>query len=439
MSRTVRFLVLAVGTPLLTLTVAAKEARSFDTVNWRWDASVTETVTSSVAINIDLTPAGMLFLENNQAHIGKVASVSEVDGVHNNAFDVVTTENFIQTTSEMAFVDVDFDAHLQIGAGNNEGANPQGAAKYGIDGSFTNPFLAGAQSHIALFALLQNNPDSINYEKSFVNETTSDFEIYAYFTDLDLYLEVKGSYAGCTPGGANCKPTGDVELYRLNGEKKEFSALGTLNQRNGVDKINTSGPGGEVKLSADFDGAQEWQEIFSQVLTQQVTIVPTTKDALTDLPSVVSNATAVANNSSIDSDVAIQLHSSQFSWGGLNAEETSEQTQIPDFPGYQLGSIVSGDVTAHSRVSDILNASVDSAGTAIANNRQVGITANASIESLLIADVTQFSYNRVVATSMVANVTLNSYLNSGVVDQTLIASKAIAVGNNMTIAVSRQF
>jgi len=386
-----------------------------------------------------LTPAGMLFLENNQVHIGNVAAVSEIDGVHNNVFDVVTTEDFIQTTSEMAFVDVDFDAHLQIGAGNNEGANPQGAAKYGTDGSFTNPLLAGAQSHIALFALLQNNPDSVDYEKSFVNETTSDFEIYAYFADLDLYLEVKGSYAGCTPGGANCTPTGDVELYRLNGDQKVFSALGTLSQQNGVDKVNTSGPGGEVKLSTDFDSAQEWQEIFSQIVTQQVTIVPTTKDALTDLPSVVSTATAVANNSSIDSDVAIQLHNTQLAWGGLNAEETSEQTQIPDFLGDQLGSIVSGDVTAQSSVSDILNASVSSAATAIANNQQVGIAANAPVEGLLIAEVTQFSYNRVVATSTVANVTLNSYLNLSLVDQPQIASNATALGNNMVIVVSTRF
>jgi hypothetical protein len=439
MGRTVRYLVLAVGTPLLALTYTAKDAHAFDTVEWRWDASVTETVTSIVAINIDLTPAGMLFLENNQVYIGNIAAVSEVDGVHNNAFDDVTTETIFQDVSEMAFVDVDFEAHLQIGAGNNDGANPQGAAKYGTNGSFTNPLLAGAQSHIALFTLLQNNPDSIDYEKSFVNETTSDFEVYAYFADLDLYLEVKGSYADCTPGGANCTPTGDVELYRLNGDQKEFSALGTLSQQNGVDKINTTGPGGEVKLSADFDGAQEWQEIFSQFATQQVSIIPTTKDALTDFPSVVSTATAVANNSSIDSDVAIQLDSSQLAWGGFNTEETPEQTLISAFLGDQLGSMVSGDVTALSSVSDILNASVNSAATAVVNNQQIGIAATDPADGLVIADVTQFSYNRVVATSTVANVTLNSYLNLGLVDDPQIASNATAVGNNMAIIVNTRF
>ena len=436
MERTAKCRLLAIGSSLLALTFGGKAGHAFDTVAWQWHSAVSETVTRTALIDFELTPTGMIFLEQNQINVGNVSAVSEIDGVNNNGTGIWTTEDFIETTSEMVFVDVDFNASLQIGGGNNDGANPTGAAKYGTDGAFTDPLLAGAQSHIALYALLQNNLDSIDYETSFVDEVTGNFEIYAYFDDLDLFMEIKGNYNDCTPGGANCTPTGDVELYRLSGDQKVFFASGTLNQQNGVDMVNTPGPGGEVKLSADFDGASEWQEIFTQIITQREIFIPTIMDALTDLPSVVSTATAVANNSTIKSNLAIQLDASQLAWGGLASQENPEPSDILAILAGSLGLIASGEVSAVSAVGNVLNVSATSTATAVVNNQQVAIVANSPADGLLLANVSQLSFNSVTAISTVSGLTLNSYLNLGLIERPLASSKATAVGNNIAFIVN---
>lgn len=428
-----RRVALGMGTSLLALCISGGPSIAFDTVDWRWNAAIDETVLKTVNIDIDIAPPGMIFLQNYQLQIGNVTAVSRVTGVHNNKPGMTITETEIKTISSFEFVAIDFDALLQIGAGNNAGANPPGAANYGTAGLFTDPALPGAQSHLALYTL-SNHPDSIDHERSFVNEATKTFEIYAYFDDLDLYLEVKGNYAGCTPGGANCTPTGTVELFRLVGDEKTFVALGALEQQNGVDQVNTAGPGGHVKLSADFDGARELREILTQIITRREVVVPVVSDATTELPSVISTAMAIANNSNIIGDVAVQLHSRQLAWGGF-ARETSERDPV-DFGSLPpIASMLQGEVSALSEVGDILNASVESMATAVVNNKTVLVAAAVADNRLLIADVLQFSKNRVDAISTVNAVELQSYVKLGLINRPIIASTATAVGNNLAIAV----
>jgi hypothetical protein len=424
---------LGTGTSLLALLIASSPGLAFDTVDWRWNSAINETVRKTVNIDINIAPAGMIFLENHQVQIGDVTAVSRVVGVHNNKPGTTVTETEIQTIRSFEFVDIDFDALLQIGAGNNAGANPPGSAQYGTPGLFTDPALPGAQSHLALYTL-SNHPDSIDHERSFLNEATKTFEIYAYFDDLDLFLDVKGSYAGCTPGGANCTPTGTVELFRMDGDEKVFVALSVLEQQNGVDQVNTAGPGGHVKLSADFDGARELREILTQIITQREIVVPVVSDATTELPTVISAATAVANNSNIATDVAVQLHARQLAWGGF-VGETSGQDPL-DFGSLLLNaSILQGEVSALSEVADILNASVESTATAVVNNKAVLVAAPVADNRLLIADVLQFSNNRVDARSTVSAVELQSYVNLGLINRPIVASIATAVGNNLAISV----
>ena len=431
MERTKKYSLLALCTPLLAATVGIKTAHSFDTVIWRWNVDITEHVTKNAAIDINLSPTDMIFVEQHQTNIGNISAVSRVNDIANTGTSTIVTEDFVETTSEMLFIDVDYDAQLQIGSGTNDGANPMGAAKYGTDGAFTDSSLAGAQSHLALYTMLQNNPNSIDHEKSFVDEATQYFEIYAYFDELDLYAKIKGYYDSCTPGGANCMPTGDIELYRLSGDQKVFIATGTLSQQNGVDMVNTAGPGGEVKLSADIDGALEWQEVFSQIVSQRQVLIPATANALTDLPSVVSAATAVANNSTIGGNSALQLDISQLSWGGVNDQETADPSQLfPAFEG-ELGSIWPGEISATSTVGQVLGASASSSATAVVNNQRVGLTLEGPGEGLILADITQLSFNNVSAVSVVGDVKLNDYLNLGLVERPVAVSDATAVGNNL--------
>ncbi len=181
-------------------------------------------------------------------------------------------------------------------------------------------------------------------------------------------------------------------------------------------------------------------------------------DSLTELPAVISAATAVANNTSITSDVMVELHEGQFAFdvvepsNNSNNNSNSPNSQV-DFEGDALtensnltaagvlgvlalnGDLAPAQIEATSTVSDILNASVDSAATAVANNLSVSIEPKTPGDSVLIADIVQFAYANVSATSSVSNVSLNNYTNLGNLGRPIVNSVATAVGNNKSITV----
>lgn len=320
------------STLALGLMVSAAPASAFDTVNWTWDAAITEVVTKNVTITIDMAPTGMVMLEELQAQIGDVVATSTVSGISNN-----------QPLTEGGTADlgnVDFQFH------------------YGLGGTGV--------------VVLEDDFKSANVLSATVDE-------------------------------------GD-EFPNING-----TVIGTLNL-----------------------GAVE--------------VTPTgSYDALTELPSVVSAATAVANNTSISTDVAVQLHEGQFTFNttGDTGEGTLAALANADLTGgnrHQTvaglltlaalsGDIVPANVTATSTVSDILNATVDSTATAVANNLTVNVEPKSGADALLIGDVVQFSFANVSATSDVSAVSVNSYTNLGALDRAIVNSVATAVGNNKSITV----
>lgn len=170
-------------------------------------------------------------------------------------------------------------------------------------------------------------------------------------------------------------------------------------------------------------------------------------DALTELPSVVSAATAVANNTNISTDSSVQLHEGQFAFGNGSIDSSS-----PFVPGVNTtnsnltaadvlgamalsGGINSSTIKAKSNVYDILNATVDSSATAVANNLSVSVAPTSGQDSLVIGDVVQFAVADVTATSKVHDVTLNNYTNLGSLSGPIVNSVATAVGNNKSITV----
>ncbi len=186
------------------------------------------------------------------------------------------------------------------------------------------------------------------------------------------------------------------------------------------------------------------------------------KDAV-DLPEVNSVATAVGNNQSIESTVAVNLHDAQYNFGGFDSifgdrddnvvaldaevavdEDDSEfgtgnthtDILIAGVLGGLLGVVEPGQVTALSQVSAITDASVNSEATAVGNNLSVDIAAATPGDAFLIADLTQFNYADVSATSKVGNVSVNGYANLDVLEGPLVNSVATAVGNNVSISVS---
>jgi hypothetical protein len=169
-----------------------------------------------------------------------------------------------------------------------------------------------------------------------------------------------------------------------------------------------------------------------------------------DLPSVESSATAIGNNQSISSTVAVALHDAQFNAGGVNGDNSTLDF-FPDLGGTGnrhtdflevavvaagLGLLEQGVVSADSTISDILNASAYSTATAIGNNIDVDLSANIEGDAYLVADLTQFNYADVMATSMASAIEVTNYANLGILEGPLVSSSAVAIGNNASITVT---
>jgi len=184
-----------------------------------------------------------------------------------------------------------------------------------------------------------------------------------------------------------------------------------------------------------------------------------------DLPKVESLATAVGNNQDIASSTSVQLHDGQFLFGSFeggtegSADLDTLLSMAPDLDNTHtevaaglalagaLGLIAPAIVSADSTVSGILNASVESAATAVANNMSVTLEATTASDALMIADITQFAYADVLATSSVSDVAVNNYTGFGAAgfgpsldpefaQVPLISSVATAVGNNFSVTVT---
>lgn len=321
-------LLASVSVAALGLTIATP-AHAFDDVNWTWDAAITEVVTKTVNINIDIAPTGMAMVESLQGHIGNVTASSTVEGIENNQ---------PSPGGEIDGAVIPFQFHY--GAQSNLGVVV-------IEDSFKSPPLLTAN----------------------VNEQDGFFE--------------GNPYSGTVTG----------------------------------------------------------------TITVDGVVIPATAtlDAATELPSVVSAATAVANNTSISSDVAVQLHAGQFAIGDGSGEVgelayygtgNSNLTIAAALASLALnGNLVKADIKATSTVSDILNATVDSSATAVANNMSVAVAPTSGPNALVIGDITQFAYADVKATSKVSDVSISNYAGLGSLTRPVVNSVATAVGNNASISI----
>jgi len=435
---------------LFSVSATARDAQAFDSSEWNWSVNINENVTSFITIESNLAPSGMVLIEETQEYIGDLSSISVVDNIRNTASDSIIKETSSREVFTGEYEKVfysELDAFLSIGAGNYNGANPMGNAKY--DGS--GEFKFDKNDKLALY-ILKNYPSNIDISNSIVEEGAGKFEIYAYFEDLEIYMQVEGTY-DCKESGGNCKPTGEVKLYSWNGVSSadKFATLiseAELNQKNGFDKVNPAPEGGgEVKLSADLSIQEfELRKIMETIVTEHEIYIPSVKNALTDLPEVFSSSNAVANNTSLDTDVMVELSEGQFTYqvsdGGSSfdpSEELSDNSNINKASALAfnaiIGNLLKSQINSVSTVSSVLNASVVSTATSVTNNFNVNLQANQPDDAILLADVVQFAFADVQASSEVIGVTLNAYTNLGRVQRPIISSSATAVGQNKSITV----
>lgn len=350
---------LLAGASAVALSVAVSApAKAFNEVEWTWVAAINEAITKNVNINIDLTPTGMVMLENVQVSVGDMTADSTVDGVYNNQPTLDGGSGQQEVTFDLGTLNLTSDRDGNILTGFDHSAT----ATYDFD-----------ESQAGFVSMSGVDPVELEFNTNnttWTNQQSTELGTVTFLIDVEV--EPSGSY-----------------------------------------------------------------------------------DALTELPEVVSAATAVANNSSITSDVAIQMHEGQFAFGDFNGDaeggdllaaalaidaltptgNTHTDFLLGGIVLGQLGLLEQGDVTATSTVSNILNATVDSSATAVVNNKSITVETENAGDQLVIADVTQFGYMNASATSSVANVQINDYTNLGMLDRPIVNSVATAVGNNLSINV----
>lgn len=156
---------------------------------------------------------------------------------------------------------------------------------------------------------------------------------------------------------------------------------------------------------------------------------PVVLDAALELPEVVSTATAVGNNESIETTVKTDVHSAQVLFGTGRGGDFSSVLSTLSF-------LTPAQVSATSQVNDILNATVDSSATAVGNLKTIDVAAATPDDAILVADVKQLSYADVSSLSNVYNVAINDYNNLVAIDRPLVSSVATSIGNNLSVTVS---
>lgn len=404
---------LLLGTVLAASTMMiAAQARAFDNVEWSWDADVNTDV--SVDLNIS-DPSEFGMVEILQTKLGDTTATSDVHGINNNqpmqgtASGTFTFEGEAWSNNVLANENPTVDAYNTQTSGNvdgiaaGQGANP---SSFGMGGTGNGPDIEGG-----------------------IAEQTGNL-----------------SNANISVSGAVYDP---------------FSGDGTGNGE-------TDG----VVFTVTMDGVE---------------VSDTTYDAATELPELSATATAFANNSSVSGSGVVNIHAGQFTFdpassGGNDAQPVASNGYGYDNTGPNSnlsgamalttlalnGGLAPSQISATSNAYDINNFSVDASATALANNLSIsvepgsasGSEAPASISAsfgpcfgshcgggddpaepgiqpdvALIADVTQFAYADVMASSNVHDVTLNNYTGLGSLDQPVINGAATAIGNNLSIKV----
>jgi hypothetical protein len=408
---------LLLGTVLAASTMMiAAQARAFDNVEWSWDADVNTDV--SVDLNIS-DPSEFGMVEILQTKLGDTTATSNVHGIDNNqpmqgtASGTFTFEGEAWKNGVLGNENPTVDAYNTQTSGNVDGI----AAGQGSDPS---SFGMGGTG---------NGPD------------------------------IEGGIA---------EQTGNLSNANISVSGAVYDAFGA----DGVGNGETDG----VVFTVTMDGVE---------------VSDTTYDAATELPELSATATAFANNSSVSGSGVVNIHAGQFTFdpagsatgGGNDApsvassgygyDSTSPNSNLSGAMALTTlalnGGLAPSQISATSNAYDINNFSVDASATALANNLSIsvepgsasGTEAPAPISAsfngpcygpycgggddsaepgiqpdvALIADVTQFAYADVMASSNVHDVTLNNYTGLGSLDQPVINGAATAIGNNLSIKV----
>ena len=421
MTKSVIHVTVAAVSSAMALTLAVGEVRAANVVHWDWGAAIVESVAVSVDINADLSPIGLAMIEDLQVFIGDISAISEVGDP-----DPLDPGNP---------GDPDQLPPLDFGISN--------VVFYLFDGQDWKQIKVGYQGDIKDATQPQDLIASIE------TAVGGGYEVRAYtikggqiYTHVDV---VDGD--GIGDGGDLAQDLTDLGLTPTDqtgnsgGVELELSynpANGELSDDSGVVAVVP------YEIFQNMVAANQRPAANPGILDLEGTQVAIENlpgpsvilDALSELPEVISAATAVANNVNLDTDTAVQLHETQIVLGEGEIEEGVDASGFTVQLWALLPTLHISEILAVSSVDGVRNASVDSTATAVANNARISTVASTTGDNLFIGDVLQFAAANTTAISTVSDVWVVGYTNLGLIERPLAESVATAVGNSLSIVLA---
>ncbi|MEQ6250204.1 hypothetical protein ABMC89_15020 [Sulfitobacter sp. HNIBRBA3233] len=150
--------------------------------------------------------------------------------------------------------------------------------------------------------------------------------------------------------------------------------------------------------------------------------------ALDDVVAVETTSTSLGNSAALTSDVSMQFDMNQ-TYGGVDlALGTGLTGTIADVS-------LPGILAATSITTGVVNGTVDSGATAIANNLTADLVTTSGSDAFLIGNNIQNAYAVATASSLVDGVIFNDVNGLGTLVDPAVSSVSTALGNNLGVTI----
>lgn len=146
---------------------------------------------------------------------------------------------------------------------------------------------------------------------------------------------------------------------------------------------------------------------------------------LDDVVAVETTASALGNSATLESDVSVQYDSSQ-TFGGVDLSLLGTGLLEVSLPGTLL---------ATSTTTGVVNGTVDSDATAVANNFTADLVTTSDQDAFLIGNNVQTAFATIGSTSLVDVVSFTDVSGLGTLVDPAVSSVSTAVGNNIGVTI----
>lgn len=149
---------------------------------------------------------------------------------------------------------------------------------------------------------------------------------------------------------------------------------------------------------------------------------------LDDVLAIETTATALGNSAALESDVSMQFDMNQ-TFGGVDV------TLGTGLTGTLADVSLPGVLAASSITTGIVNGTVDSGATAIANNMTADLVTTSGTDAFLLGNNIQTAYAVATASSLVDGVVFTDVTGLGTLVDAAVSSVSTSLGNNLGVTI----